>query len=121
MAEGLYPANVQRLQIAYRQRREALLEALKTAMPQGTTWTRPAGGYFTWVTLPAGDTRARLSAVKQAGSGYIPGTTFLPPKRPEACGPLAERASRSFRLAWSRYSPENLRESVRRMGEALRG
>lgn len=121
MAEGLYPTNVRRLQAAYRQRREALLEALRTAMPQGTTWTRPAGGYFTWVTLPAGDTRELLPAVKKAGSGYIPGTTFLPSQRPEDCGPLAEQASRSFRLAWSRYSPEALRESVRRMGEALRG
>ncbi len=121
MAEGQYPANVHRLQAAYRQRREALLEALKAAMPEGTTWTRPAGGYFTWVTLPEGDTRKLLPAVKEAGSGYIPGTTFLPPKRPEACGPFAEQASRSFRLAWSRYSPEDLRESVRRMGGVLRG
>ena len=121
MVEGMYQANVRRLQAAYRQRRAALLESLQAEMPQGTTWTRPAGGYFTWVTLPAGDTRKLLAAVQKAGSGYIPGITFLPRECSEARGPLAEQAPRSFRLAWSRYSPENLRESVRRMGEVLRG
>ena len=28
------------------------MEALDTHMPAGVTWTRPAGGFFVWLTLP---------------------------------------------------------------------
>src|SRR5207344_2747593 len=38
----------------YRERREALPGALEAMMPQGTTWTRPSGGFYSWVTLPEG-------------------------------------------------------------------
>ncbi len=122
MREGRYAANVERLQAAYRERRDALLEALAREMPAGTTWTRPGGGYFTWVTLPQGNARALRPAVQEAGSGYIPGPTFLRPA-PEGsppAGPWAVAAERSFRVAWSRFAPTELQESVRRLGLALR-
>ena len=38
----------------YRERRDALLESLQAMMPEGTRWTIPAGGFYSWVTLPAG-------------------------------------------------------------------
>jgi len=123
MAEGGYAANVQRLQAAYRERRDALLQALAEEMPEGTAWTRPGGGYFTWVTLPSGNARDLRPAVREAGSGFIPGPTFMRPG-PEGCGPpgpWAAAAERSFRLAWSRFDPASLRESVRRLGRVLRG
>ena len=39
---------------ARRERRDALLESLQALMPEGTTWTIPAGGFYSWVTLPQG-------------------------------------------------------------------
>ncbi len=122
MEEGGYAANVRRLQAAYRQRRDALLQALAEEMPEGTTWTRPGGGYFTWVTLPRGCARDLRSAAQEAGSGYIPGPTFLRPQPPGStpAGPWADTAERSFRLAWSRFNPTGLRESARRLGRILR-
>ena len=48
-----------------------LLGALETLMPAGTTWTRPTGGLFVWLTLPEGlDSKAmmpRAIAARQAG------------------------------------------------------
>ncbi len=38
----------------YRERRDSLLGALEAMMPAGTTWTRPTGGFYSWVTLPEG-------------------------------------------------------------------
>src|SRR5690348_1130934 len=45
----------------YRDRRDAMLSSLAELMPAGTTWTRPSGGFFVWVTLPEGlDAKAML-------------------------------------------------------------
>lgn len=38
----------------YRTRRGAMLATLERKMPDGCSWTRPAGGFFVWVTLPEG-------------------------------------------------------------------
>ncbi|MFD0853542.1 PLP-dependent aminotransferase family protein, partial [Actinomadura adrarensis] len=38
----------------YRARRDAMLDSLASMMPDGCTWTRPAGGFFVWLTLPEG-------------------------------------------------------------------
>jgi len=38
----------------YRERRDALLDALTDLMPAGTRWTRPEGGFYVWLTLPEG-------------------------------------------------------------------
>ena len=46
----------------YRERRDALLEALGDHMPPGTTWTEPTGGFYSWVTLPGGPGRPRDAA-----------------------------------------------------------
>jgi len=39
---------------AYRKRRDAMLDALETTFANDISWTRPAGGFFLWVDLPAG-------------------------------------------------------------------
>ncbi|HEY3174963.1 MAG TPA: PLP-dependent aminotransferase family protein [Candidatus Polarisedimenticolia bacterium] len=38
----------------YRQRRDAMLSAMKRCFPPEVTWSRPRGGLVVWVTLPAG-------------------------------------------------------------------
>lgn len=121
MADGRYARNVERLRAAYRERRDALLDAFATHLPAGSTWTHPAGGYFSWVTLPAGDAGAARGAVEAAGSGYIPGTAFClaADRGASRAGPFAAGAGRSFRVAFSRYPVDGLRESARRLGEGL--
>ena len=61
----------------YRERRDALLDALADLMPAGTTWTRPAGGLFVWATLPDGlDSKAMMPRAIAARVAYVPGTGF---------------------------------------------
>lgn len=111
-ATGEYAANVERLRAAYRERRDALLEALAEEMPPGTAWTHPAGGYFVWVTLPEDrDARALRVAAEAEGMSYVPGDAFE--LRPGM-------GSASLRLAFSRYPPDRLREAARRLGRAVR-
>jgi 2-aminoadipate transaminase len=46
----------------YARKCERLLEALERHMPVGTRWTHPRGGFFTWLTLPAGVDSPELAA-----------------------------------------------------------
>jgi len=50
---GEWEAHVQWLRGQYRRRRDFALAALQTSMPAAVEWTRPAGGYFIWLRLPA--------------------------------------------------------------------
>lgn len=93
----------------YRGRRDACLAALERHFPPGTTWTRPAGGFYVWVTIPGADTKAMLPEAVARGVAYVPGTAFY------ADGSGRDR----LRLAFC-YPPEDaIEEGVRRLGELL--
>ncbi len=98
----------------YRARRDALLGALADHMPQGTTWTEPTGGFYSWVTLPEGlDARAMLPRAVAALVAYVPGTGFYLGEAEQ----LANR--RSLRLSYCYPTPERIVEGVRRLGNVL--
>jgi len=93
----------------YRRRRDACLAALERHFPAGTTWTRPGGGFYVWVTIPGADTKAMLPEAVARGVAYVPGTAFFPD------GSGRDR----LRLAFC-YPPEDaIEEGVRRLGELL--
>jgi 2-aminoadipate transaminase len=61
----------------YREKFTALVETLEQVMPAGTTWNRPTGGFYLWVSLPAGiDTEALVYKCIERGVVYVPGTAF---------------------------------------------
>jgi 2-aminoadipate transaminase len=94
----------------YRRRRDAMLASLAEHFPSDAVWTRPAGGFYVWATLPQYvDTRSMLAAAVERRVAYVPGTGFY------ADG----RGTRQMRLAFC-YPPEDrIREGVRRLGELL--
>jgi DNA-binding transcriptional MocR family regulator len=62
---------------SYRERRDAMLVALRRTMPASVSWTQPAGGMFLWLTLPAGrETGELLRTAVAAGVSFVPGTAF---------------------------------------------
>ena len=66
----------------YRRKSELLLAALERSMPAGAAWTRPRGGFFSWLTLPEGASSVALAPrAAQAGVGIVPGTLFFPDGR----------------------------------------
>ncbi len=94
----------------YRERRDALLESLESLMPQGTTWTVPQGGFYSWVTLPHGlDATAMLPRAVAALVAYVPGTGFF------ADGQGRE----SLRLSYCYPEPDRIREGVRRLASVV--
>ena len=94
----------------YAERRDAMLGALETHMPAGTTWTRPDGGFFVWVTLPEGfDSAAMLPRAVTARVAYVPGTAFYA----DGLG------SRQMRLSFCFPTPERIVEGIRRLAAVL--
>lgn len=94
----------------YRERRDALINTLEVLMPNGTTWTKPDGGFFTWLTLPEGfDSRAMLPRAVTALVAYVPGTGFY----------VDGRGARELRLSFCYPTPERIKEGVRRFASVV--
>ena len=94
----------------YRERRDALLESLQAMMPEGTRWTIPAGGFYSWVTLPAGlDATSMLPRAVAALVAYVPGTGFY----------VDGQGRQNLRLSYCYPEPDRIREGVRRLAGVI--
>ena len=94
----------------YRERRDAMLEALEQQMPAGTTWTHPTGGFYVWVSRPGAlDSKVLLPRAVTARVAFVPGTAFY-----------ADGSGRSnLRLSYCYPEPDRIREGVRRLATVL--
>ena len=97
----------------YRERRDAMLDALATTMPAISpqiSWTRPDGGFYVWLQLPPGvDAKAMLPRAIRARVAYVSGTAFYA----DGLG------SRFMRLSYCYPDPDRIREGVRRLAGVL--
>ena len=62
----------------YRRKRDVMLAALEKSFPKIAHWTRPQGGFYTWVTFPKEmDTEAMLPmSIQEASVAYGAGPSF---------------------------------------------
>lgn len=97
---------------AYRERRDAMVAALRQYLPPGCRWTHPAGGFYVWLTVPEGlDTKAMLPRAVTQRVAYVPGTAFY----------ADSFGSRQMRLSFCYPTPERITEGVRRLAAVLDG
>ena len=103
---------IKTFQEVYRERRDALLESLQALMPEGTTWTIPAGGFYSWLTLPHGlDATAMLPRAVANLVAYVPGTGFY----------VNGQGRHNMRLSYCYPEPDRIREGVRRLAAVIEG
>ena len=96
----------------YRVRRDTMLATLEREMPEDCSWTRPAGGFFVWVTLPEGlDASAMLPRGVNARVAFVPGPAFF------ADG----QGSRNVRLSYCFPPPDRIAMGVERFAQVVRG
>ena len=96
----------------YRRRCELMLAALDAHMPAEVTWTRPKGGFFTWLTYPPGvDTVAMAGPAMEQRVAFVPGGPFFP----DGSG------ANTLRLSFSRVDDGDIGEGVRRLAGVSRG
>ncbi|APE26515.1 PLP-dependent aminotransferase family protein [Streptomyces venezuelae] len=101
-------AHVSVMRAAYQERRDAMLEGLPAALPEGSRWNRPEGGMFIWVTLPAGhDATALLKTAIGHEVAYVPGAPFY----------SGEPDPAAMRLSFTTHSAEEIREGLRRLAK----
>ena len=95
----------------YKVRRDAMLESLEQHFPTEATWTKPGGGFYVWVNLPAEiDTKALMPKAIVAKVAYVPGNAFYA----DGLG------SWSMRLSYCHPTPERIREGVKALGGVIK-
>jgi 2-aminoadipate transaminase len=106
-AEGRWREYVGDLVEIYRDRRDAMLDALDGYFPEQAEWTHPQGGLFVWATLPAYiDTTDLLAKALRENVAFVPGRAAY----------VDGRGGSSMRLNFSASTEDELREGIRRIG-----
>ena len=107
---GHLDEKVRRSQAFYGRRCAKLLDAFARRMPPEVEWTRPQGGFFTWVTLPPGVDAADLAKrAAAAGVAVVPGMPFFPDGR----------GRRNLRIAFSRVRDDEIEKGTERLAGLL--
>jgi 2-aminoadipate transaminase len=93
----------------YRRKGERLLAALERSLPAGARWTRPQGGFFSWLTLPGVDSVDLARRAVEQGVGIVPGTLFFPDGR----------GADTVRLSFSLVDADQIDDGIERLGRLL--
>lgn len=113
LAEGGLDAHLQRLRSVYRERKEAMRQALQDRFGDEVTATDPQGGFFLWLTLRGRyahiDTESLFPVALRHGVAYIPGPAFT----------HTGKFRNALRLCFATSTPERIAEGVDRLGKAL--
>lgn len=103
--------HVAQLREIYHRRRDIMLDALQSHMPEGTTWSVPDGGFFIWVTLPEGiDTTRMHDQVQELGVEYLPG----PASYADGSG------ANQMRLSFSFVEDDRIETGIRIIGDVAK-
>jgi DNA-binding transcriptional MocR family regulator len=104
-------AQIARFRDVYRERRDALLDALTTYLPN-LSWNVPDGGFYVWVRLPEElHSKQMLPRAVRELVAYTPGTGFY------ADG----QGGREIRLSFCYPTPEDIRIGIQRLATVVNG
>ncbi len=99
------------LRRVYRERRDTMLEALKQHFPPGSSWTRPEGGMFIFVTLPEGvSAGSLLPRALERNVAFVPGEEFH----------LDGAGQNTMRLNFTKPSVPEIQTGISRLAEVIK-
>ncbi len=105
---GALDRNIEFVKGALRDRRDALVGALREQLPEAE-FVVPEGGYFLWLDLAEGtDTPALLAEAKGEGVSFVAGPDFM-----------IDGGRSSLRLSFAPVSPGQIPEGIARIVRAL--
>ena len=108
--KGLLEPHVDSIRMLYSKRKDVMLDALESSMPDSIKWTKPIGGYFVWITLS--DELSSVDVVqeaKKAGLWILAGDPFFAEK------PTGQH----LRLAFSYVEENKIREGIEKLSTIL--
>ncbi len=107
---GQLDRQIGRARAFYAHRAEQMMAALERSMPAGVRWTRPEGGFLTWLTLPSGiDTSVLAEQALEVGVAFVPGAPFA----------VDGSGRDSLRLSFSRVTDEETADGIARLGALI--
>ncbi|MBB5190224.1 DNA-binding transcriptional MocR family regulator [Silvimonas terrae] len=110
LQNGLHEHVAQILPV-YRERRDAMADALTRHLGDLVSWQKPVGGLFFWVRFKqAVDTHALMRRALEAGVAIMPGDAFYTTTPEHSC----------LRLNFSHSSPAEIEEGMARLASLLR-
>jgi 2-aminoadipate transaminase len=105
---GELERNVESVNAALRERRDALVAALRERVPDAQ-FVEPEGGYFLWLDLPEDiDTPKLLGEAKEEGVTFVAGPDFM-----------IEGGDSSLRLSFAPVPADQIPEGIERLARAL--
>jgi DNA-binding transcriptional MocR family regulator len=111
LATADWKAQINEFRGVYRDRRDAMLDALGEHLPD-LSWNVPNGGFYIWVTLPDDlDSKAMLPRAVTELVAYTPGTAFF------ADG----NGRHNMRLSFCYPPPEAIRLGIHRLATVIAG
>lgn len=108
--DGFLDTHVVKLRSVYRERRDAMVAAIREFLPSGTQFTPPQGGLFVFVHLPNGIlAQDLLKRAIAANVAFVPGAEFF----------CDGRGDHTLRLNFSHSAPEEIHAGMKRLSQCL--
>ncbi|MEK5183836.1 aminotransferase-like domain-containing protein [Solibacillus sp. FSL W7-1324] len=105
-----YEAHVEKIIALYKTQADTMLAAMEKYFPPYVNYTKPEGGMFVWVTLPAGvNALEKFAEAMEKKVAFVPGNPFY-----------TDRESvNTLRLNYTNATPEIIEEGIKRLAEIL--
>ena len=111
LKRNLLDEHVSTILPVYKTKRDAMLKALSEHMPEGVTWTHPAGGLFLWVNLPEYmDSEEMFYEAINRKVAHVIGSAF----HTDGSG------KNHMRLNFSYPTPEQIEEGIKSLAELIK-
>lgn len=109
---GLFEPHLKRICEIHRQRRDVMMDCIRTMLPDDTRYVYPDGGLFTWVELSEQiDTAAMLGEAVAQKVAYMPGKEFFVDGRPIR--------RNCMRISFGGVRPEKIRIGMQRLAAVV--
>jgi 2-aminoadipate transaminase len=103
--------HIAKIRKVYKQRRNLMVQTMEREFPAEVTFTRPQGGLFAWVELPAKvNAREVLEKSIEKNVAFVPGGSFFPNGGKE----------NTFRINFSNMPEERIIEGIKCLGGILK-
>lgn len=103
--------HIKKIIALYLKRRDVMLKAMADELPDDVSFTRPAGGLFTWVTLPETmKSSDLLMRCLENNVAFVPGHIFYPDQKPQ----------NHFRLNYSNMPEDRIQEGIHRLATIIK-
>jgi 2-aminoadipate transaminase len=111
LRSDLIDKQIAKIREMYKRKRDIMLNALEEKFPEGSTWTKPEGGMFIWVTLPEKvDTKEMFADALKEKVVYVNGAAFCTDGSGRNC----------MRLNFSNTDDDKIEEGIQRLARVIR-